>query len=468
MNAGERKFLTDKLIQAAGDDAVIRDPEEIQRFLKDNSWLSPILAQHFEQMRETSGQSLRVEAVVSPADVDQLRAVLSLAVQCNAAMVVRGGGTSNFGQTVPLEGGLIVDIRRLNRILEITDDSVTAQAGAIQGDVDKAARGHGKELSLLTTTYASATVAGWVAGGHVGLGTSMYGTIWDGNVLKIKMLTAQESPRELTLTGDDLLPLLHTYGTTGVMTEVTLPLREAQDWLETVAVFDSFDQAAQFTSAVAQDSQILHRVAAAQEAPIPTTFSPLKHFFEEKQSVVLMIIDSTQESACRDLVSQFGGHLHVWKKSDDPRRIPLAYMVYGHRMLWIKKLAPKAAFLHCYMPPDKALAQIQALKAQFGSDLWVELKYMRSRWLRSLRGLSGDGALAAPVLTLVPGTKEFLEKVMEFCLSIGVTYQNPHTFVLEETGLFRDFERIVEFKKQTDPKGLLNPGKIGAKFFARE
>jgi FAD/FMN-containing dehydrogenase len=466
MSPIERKQFGSRLIAIAGDESVIDDPKEIQSFLRDNSWLSPILSQHFEQMRESSGQSMSVDAVVAPESEEQLSEIIGLAVQFGVPIVCRGGGTSNFGQTMPVQGGLIVDIRRLNRVLEVTEDTVTAQAGAIQGDVDKSARSLGKELSLLTTTYASATIAGWVAGGHVGLGTSMYGTIWDGNVVGIKMLTAEETPRRLSLKGEALLPLLHTYGTTGVMTEVTLPVREARDWLEAVVVFEDFDDAARFTSTVAQDLKIRHRVAAAQQAPIPATFSPLKHLYDDKASVVLMILDSEQAGPCRSLVSDYRGEFHIWKRSDEPRRIPLAYMVYGHRMLWIKKVAPQAAFLHCYLTPTKALDQIHSLKERFGSDLWIEMKYMRSRWLRLLHGLTGEGVLAAPVLTLVPGTKEFLEKVMEFCRSIDVTYQNPHTFVLEETGLFRDFDKIIEFKKQTDPKGLLNPGKIGAKFFS--
>ncbi len=464
---GRNPFL-DKLTACVGAESVIRDAGEIRRFLRDNSWLSPILSQHFAQMKDAAGQSLQVEAVVSPTNVAQLRDVMALAVRHDVPMTLRGGGTTNFGQTVPLKGGLIIDIKRLNRILEITSSSITAEAGAMQADVDKAARMHGKELTLLTTTYASATVAGWVAGGHVGLGTSMYGTIWDGNVLKVKMLTAEDPPRELTLAGEDLYPILHTYGTTGVMSEVTFPLVDVREWLEAVAVFDTFDAATRFTEALAAEPSIVQRVAAAQESPIPLSFTPLKHLLHAGQSAVLLIIDAVQERDCRDLAQRYGGAFHVWQQSDDARKCPLAYMVYGHRMLWIKKLAPQSAFLHCYLSPDAVFDQIQALKDQFGSDIWIELKYMKSRWLRELHGLHGDGTLPAPVLTLVPGDKAFVERVMAFCDSIGVTYQNPHTFVLEESGLFPDFGRIVEFKRQTDPKGLLNPGKIGATFFARQ
>jgi len=46
-----------------------------------------------------------------------------------------------------------------------------------------------------------------------------------------------------------------------------------------------------------------------------------------------------------------------------------------------------------------------------------------------------------------------------------VTYQNPHTFAIEESGVFPDVERIVRFARAVDPKGLLNPVKLGGTFF---
>ena len=76
-------------------------------------------------------------------------------------------------------------------------------------------------------------------------------------------------------------------------------------------------------------------------------------------------------------------------------------------------------------------------------------------------GESGDSPLPAGVLSLSPGSPEAVERAMRLCDGLGVTYLNPHTYLLEESGLFRDFDRIVAFKRQTDPRGLLNPGKIG-------
>jgi FAD/FMN-containing dehydrogenase len=72
------------------------------------------------------------------------------------------------------------------------------------------------------------------------------------------------------------------------------------------------------------------------------------------------------------------------------------------------------------------------------------------------------------VLTLTPGSEELLHRAMAVCASVGVNYMNPHTFLLEETGLFPDFQRIADFKRLVDPKGLLNPGKIGARYLKQE
>ncbi|MBV9119873.1 MAG: FAD-binding oxidoreductase [Chloroflexi bacterium] len=448
-----------------GGQHVIEDQAAVQRFLKDNSWLSPILSQHMQDLKGDEGGLLPIDAVVSPANVDELRQVIAVCYDRDVPMTVRGKGTSNFGQSIPLEGGIILDLQRLNRILRVEGTSVTAEAGAIHGEVEKAAQAQGRELTLLTTTHATATVGGWVAGGHVGVGTTGYGSIWDGNVLDVKLLTAEAEPRLLDLNGEAMIPALHTYGTVGVLTEVTFPLVPARRWLEAVSVFDTFKAACEFTIAMSHEPPNNQRVVAAQEAPVPMSYTPLKHLFQPGQSCVLNVISETIHHHVEELTRHCGGTFNVWKTPDDQDKLPFNYLVYGHRMLWVKKLAPDAGFLHVYFSRDRILEQIEAIKAEFGEQAWIELKFMNSPYLSSLRGESGDTLLPAAVISLVPGSRENIDRAMRVCDSLGVTYLNPHTFVLEESGLFRDFNKIIEFKRQTDPKGLLNPGKIGRKFY---
>jgi FAD/FMN-containing dehydrogenase len=451
-----------------GEENVIANATEITRALRDNSWLSPLLRQYIDQRRSSEGSTMQVLCVVMPQDVEQLRSIIAYCVRHSIPMVARGGGTSNFGQTVPMQGGVILDMRHLAGILEVGESTITVAAGTLQGDVDKAARAHGKELTVLTTTYANATAAGWVAGGHVGLGANTYGTIWDGNVLGVTILTAEDPPRQMVLAGDDLLPVLHTYGATGLITEVTFPLVKARDWLETVGVFDRFEDAVAFTAAMAAESSIVQRVVTAQDGDIAPGFTPLRALFSDGQSLVLMMVDAAAEGRCRDLCLQHGGELRNWQITPGGEKISLGLMVYGHRMLWIKKIAPDSAFLHIYYSPERYVAQRESIKTELGEQVWEEFKYIRSAWLRRLQGLEGHEPLPAAVLTLTPGSEELLHRAMAVCTSVGVNYMNPHTFLLEETGLFPDFQRIADFKRLVDPKGLLNPGKIGARYLKQE
>lgn len=483
---GARAPLYNDLVQRLGAAAVVQDTAAIRRFLRDNSWLSPILSEHFSlrgpggaagghaaggaaSTRESEAPAVVVDAdlVVTPRNVDELRDVISLCVRHDCPITVRGGGTTNFAQSIPLEGGVVIDIRPLNKIIAVSDTEITCEAGAFQGAVDDEARRHGRELPVIVTTYATATAAGWVAGGHVGLGGTTYGTIWDGNVIGVKLLTAEDPPQEISLRGADVFPVLRTSGTTGVITEVTFPLVDAHRWQEAAVSFPTFDQACDYIDRLAEHPEFVIRAAAAQEAPLPTAFTPLTSMYPAGCAMVLLIVDARRRDDCEALAKTCGGAFHPWQITGETPRMPLAYMSYGHRMLWLKRLEPTAGFLNCYMSPQTYREQFAALKREFGSGVLLEHKYIRSRWLRGLRGLPGEGNVPAPLLTVVPGDREQVGKVMRFCDSIGVGYQNPHTFSVEETGMFPDFAPIVAFAKRVDPKGLLNPGKLHGSFFAR-
>lgn len=456
------KSYLKEILAVVGKERLLTNETQIHTALIDHSWLSPVLSSYIQVLKANTGKALDVDAVVIPESVDALKAVIGIAVRHDVPITVRGGGTSGFGQTIPLKGGIVIDIRLLTGILEIADSTITVRAGTLQGDVDLEARKHGMELPILTTTFATATAAGWIAGGHVGLGATTYGTIWDGNVLAVKLLTAEDPPREIALRGEEVIPVLHTYGTTGVITEVTFRIVPARRWVELIGVFDTFEEAVSFTADISQRTDIVQRVVTAQDSEVSKSFVPLAQQFEPGQSLALIIVDGEFEAECTALCETYGGTSRVWKRhNEDDRRISLGLMVYGHRMLWIKKLAGDSAFLHIYFSPDHYRNQIDALRQEFGSRLWLEFKYIRSGWLRALHGLPVEGTLPAALLTLVPGDEASLRHLMAYCSQIQVWYQNPHTFLLEQSGLFPDFSQIIAFKRKVDPKFLLNPGKIG-------
>ena len=451
--------LVDELKATVDGMGLVTDPEAIGRRLRDNSWLSPVLQQYIDTMADKSGQSLDVSALVSPADIDQLRRCVSLIYRHGSPIVVLGAGTTNFGQTIPLDGGVVIEMRHLNDIMPPEEGRITAGAGALGGDVDGVAQESGQQIPVMTTTYASATLGGWVSGGHIGLGTPTWGSIWDGNVLAATLMTVEEEPRILKLDEASLEPVLHSYGTTGILTDVTMRLVPAREWTELVVCFDEFGPACRFAKAVSDRPELRIRAAAAQEPAITPCFSAMRGHVRPDEAVVISIIDDDQHDPYVALAADHGGRVVPWRGRGYDRRPTLAYMVYGHRMLWVKKGAPMGAFLHCYLEPERPLEQLTALKERFGDGIMVELKFFRSRWLRERFGHVGEGVLPAPLVCVVEGAKD-LAAVMDFCDSIGIRYQNPHTFFLDQKGLLRDPGIMKRFKADVDPKGLLNPGKF--------
>jgi hypothetical protein len=84
--------------------------------------------------------------------------------------MLRGAGTSNFGLIAP-DGGLIVDLRGLVGDPQVRDGAVSAPAGTLQRDMEKAARASGFEMPVLTTTYAGARSPDFSA-------SMLYGSDW--------------------------------------------------------------------------------------------------------------------------------------------------------------------------------------------------------------------------------------------------------------------------------------------------
>jgi FAD/FMN-containing dehydrogenase len=106
-----------------------------------------------------------------------------------------------------------------------------AEAGAKLIDLDLYARERGWELRLWPSTKRTATIGGFVAGGGAGVGGIAHGTLRErGNLLGVRVATLQDPPALIDLEGDAASPVNRTYGTTGVITRVRLPLTPAQAW----------------------------------------------------------------------------------------------------------------------------------------------------------------------------------------------------------------------------------------------
>ncbi len=223
------------LWRASGPIQVETHPALVKQKSRDFFWYSPILKRQLDH--------LVAELVVTPARRGEVVETLAAAHALGIPVTPRGSGTGNYGQAMPLDGGIILNLAEMTSIAEIAPGRLRCEPGAVMADIDRHTRPHsGQELRMHPSTYNTASLGGFIAGGSGGVGSINWGGLRDlGNILSVTVATMEASPRLLRLSGEDLPKVAHAYGTNGIITEVEMPLAPAYDWVDVIVGFASFD-----------------------------------------------------------------------------------------------------------------------------------------------------------------------------------------------------------------------------------
>ncbi len=128
------------------------NPVLVKQKSRDFYWYSPVLKRELD--------AVTADIVVSPVSEAEVGAVLKAAHRLRIPVTARGAGTGNYGQAMPLTGGVLLNLIDMNRILTIGTGRVVSEPGALIGDIDKAAAASGQELRMFPSTRGTATIAG--------------------------------------------------------------------------------------------------------------------------------------------------------------------------------------------------------------------------------------------------------------------------------------------------------------------
>jgi len=237
------------------------DPALVRQKSRDFFWYSPVLKR---QLNKVTG-----EALVAPRDEAELRALLAAAYAHGVPVTPRGAGTGNYGQAMPLRGGIVLEMTEFNRVLWAKPGVMRAEAGCRLIDLDAYLRKEvGGELRFHPSTKRTATLGGFIAGGSSGIGSTTWGILREpGNILGLKVITMEAEPRVLELRGPDIQKANHAYGTNGIITELEMPLAPAWDWVDVVVAFPTLMGAARFADSFTRMDGVAKKLACVVPAP---------------------------------------------------------------------------------------------------------------------------------------------------------------------------------------------------------
>lgn len=444
---GNAAAIKDELERIVGADQLTAAPRQLASGSKDCFHFSPVL---IPQLRDK-----RADLIVWPGTMEELRAVIGLAARHRVPITPRGAGTGNYGQGVPLHGGILVNTKRLNRIVSIDADTARVEPGAVLQDIERAAAACNAELRMFPSTVPTSSSAGFIAGGSGGVGSIAWGMLREGdNVPAVDIFTIEARPRRLRIEQPELEGVLHNCGLTAFLGEVTFALAPKTAWHQYAIAFEDFTAALRGARKVAEDDAVKKRLVTVFEWPIPGYFVPLarRGICPPGLHALFLYTDEPPQVVAK-LAAALGGRVtfHDPPRQGAARGAQLYDYTWNHTTQWAMKADASLTYLQDRFDIDRMEAQMQRRKAAFPGELIEHVEFIKV-----------DGQIAAAGLSIVRlRSEKRLNELIAHCEADDIRVANPHTCYLDDdTRWYGDC--FLQAKQRWDPSGLLNPGHLRA------
>ena len=415
------------------------------------------------------------EIVVVPGDVEQVSAVVKAACRANVPIVPRGSGTGLAGGAVPAEGGIVLSLARLDRILKIDLQNRIAvvEPGVINLDITKAVAKDGFFYAPDPSSQAACSIGGNVANNSGGPHTLAYG-VTTNHVLGIEVVL--DDGQIIWLGGEvpdtpgyDLCGIfVGSEGTMGIVTKVAVRLMQTRESVRTLlAVFDQMDHATQ----TVVDITGAGIIPAALEIMDRTTIEAIERgapvgLPRDAEAVLIVEVEGVREQTERAVEMARG----ICQR-DGAREARVARDETERQLLWkgrkgafgaMGALAPNYYVQDGVVPRSQLpemMRRIAAISKQF--NLRIANVFH-----------AGDGNLHPNILfdMRTPGE---LDRVVEAgaatlraCIELGGSITGEHGIGIEKKAyiglLFNeaDLDAMARVRKVFDPDGRFNPAKL--------
>jgi glycolate oxidase len=414
------------------------------------------------------------ELVALPTSVEQVQAILRTCHANNVPVVARGSGTGLSGGALPVAGGVLLVLSRLNRILAVdpVEGLARVEPGVTNSAVSEAAAPYGLYYAPDPSSQVACSIGGNVAENSGGVHCLKYGLTVH-NLLAVKLVTM--SGDLLTLgsasgesAGLNLLALVAgSEGMLGVVVEVTVRLLPLPQRVELLLA--AFDDVARCADAVGRliASGILPAGLEMMDAPAIRAADAFAHcaYPLDAQALLLCEVDGfagdvDHELACAAEILRRAGATHLRVAADEAER---RRMWSGRKAAFpaVGRLAPDYYCMDGTIP-RRHLAQVLAQIAGLSRTHRLDVANVFH---------AGDGNLH-PLILFDAGKDDELERaerfgadILEACVAVGGTVTGEHGVGVEKLGPMcsqfqaAELEAFHAVKRAFDPAALLNPGK---------
>jgi len=408
-------------------------------------------------------------AVVQPENESELAEIVRWAYRQGIPLTPRAKASSGYGGVIPVKKGIVVDFYRMKGIVSFDEENetVTVDAGITWENLDTELKKKGLTLRLYPTSYPSSTAGGWLAQGGAGIGSYEYG-YYKENVVSARVVLPSGEIREFT--GEDLEFISEAEGITGFISQVTLKVMPLEGLdIVSLACPDPHEFQTLLESMVKADLPIWAMIFINPRMAEMKNRSPIQehlgHPVEERvilpASYILTLAfrkkdSSTVRSALEKIVKPCQAEI----LSDR-----IAHHEWEHRfkLMVVKRLGPSLVPSEVIVPLSQLGNVMEEIERKVDQPVVKEGVIIRN---------GPDGKPEVVILGFIPGDQRKLSYNFVFGLVMtimkiakrfgGRPYSTGMYFAKKADEIMgkERTRRLRQFKKQVDPKGLLNPGKV--------
>jgi glycolate oxidase len=418
----------------------------------------------------------RPDCVVWPESTEQVSEIVKFANDRKIPLVPRGAGTSLSGGVIPIHGGVIIDLSRMNRILDvkIEDRYALVQAGVVCDDLNRKLAKFGFVFPPDPASSSVATIGGNVGSNAGGIKGAKYGTTRDYVIgLQVVLPTGEVmntgSRTMKCVSGYDLTRLfVGSEGTLGVVTEVAVKINPIpRHAMTAVATFESLEGAGKAISQT-MTSGILPSV---MEILDKVTLKSIKENTDiDLPEAEMMILTETDGFTWEEVEEQMEVILRVLK-GNNPSLIKTAKDERERVDLWKARKSAYAtlARISTSFVLDDVTVPISKIPA-----LLVGIQEIAKTHglIVATYGHAGDGNLHPQILydeydgEQVERMERVEEDLFRLAVSLNGTLTGEHGIGLSKANYMMLEHDAVEMavmqriKKTLDPNNIMNPGKM--------
>ncbi|MGH2405393.1 MAG: FAD-binding oxidoreductase [bacterium] len=416
------------------------------------------------------------DVVVLPDTTQQVADVVKVAREGGLPIVARGAGTGLAGGAIPEQGGVVIVLTRMTRILDVDPVSLTAvvEPGLVNAELTASLASQGLFYAPDPGSQVASTIGGNVANNSGGPHCLAYG-VTSNHVIGIQAVLADGTITWMggytwDAPGYDLTGLLvGSEGTLGIVTKTIVRLVKKREAVRTLlAIYDTMDAACEATSAVIAEGIVPEAMEILDALVMRAVNKTLNVGFPEDAEAALLIeVEGLAES-----VPPLIERIEAICRAQGARRIQTAQTPEERLNLWKGRKHAYGAMGS--LGRRVMMLDVCAPRSRLPEIMQKVLEASR-RWNISVSNFfhAGDGNLhPTPFFDFDDDSPEYArvihlcEDIMRACIDLGGTITGEHGIGLEKREYLKwmfsddDIAAMRRVKATLDPAGALNPDKI--------